>query len=73
MNDFTVDELIEMYILLDSTVRANIDDLDYGGLDSVSRNELLKRNALYNGMKRKLTKILKSVGVDSIKFAKEVP
>lgn len=72
MNDFTVDELIEMYILLDSTVRANIDELDYGGLDSISRNELLNRNALYNGMKRKLTKILKSVGVDRIKFSKEV-
>lgn len=72
MDDFSVDELIALYVLLDTRIKEFIDLLDSGELDAASRNKVLQRNSLYNGIKRKLIKKLKASGVNVAVLTKEI-
>lgn len=72
MDDFSVDELIALYVLLDTRIKEFIDLLDSGELDAASRNKVLQRNSLYNGIKRKLIKKLKASGVNGAVLTKEI-
>lgn len=69
--DFTVNELIVLYVIVYNHIAKNIEMLDSRDYGGNTRNELIENNIFCNALKKKISQHLRSQGVDPDKLIKK--